>query len=326
MNFKNFIIFLLKLSVAFIILWWMIQSGKLDIKKLSLLIIYKELSLYIGLLWILGFVIMGSFRWYLLLRGVDIKANYIKVMILHSIGLFFNTAMPGAVGGDIIKAYYVIKDNSIQTKTPAALSVLLDRVLGIMGLFILGLTSLILNFTTLWHNPLLKPIASFIIMFCICTLIFFILVFMPIKNQNNFILKITSDKIFCLSILKKIYLALRSYKNKPWHLINALLLSIVIQTATMLIYIKITEKLNNIHVSIIEYATIFPIGILTTAIPITPGGLGIGHVAFEKLYELINLKNGANVFNLFFIENILLNCIGIIPYLLLKPNNIKNDL
>ena len=43
--------------------------------------------------------------------------------------------MPGAVGGDIIKAFYVCRENS-QRKTPVLLSILLDRIIGLLGLFV----------------------------------------------------------------------------------------------------------------------------------------------------------------------------------------------
>ncbi len=38
--------------------------------------------------------------------------------------------------------------------------------------------------------------------------------------------------------------------------------------------------------------SIFPIGMLLTALPLAPGGLGVGHLAFEKLYQLIGLSEG----------------------------------
>jgi hypothetical protein len=65
-------------------------------------------------------------------------------------------------------------------------------------------------------------------------------------------------------------------------------------------------------------APIFPFGILVTAIPLAPGGLGVGHAAFDKLFSLVGLPGGANVFNVYVLSQLFLNLLGIFPYLSLK--------
>ena len=39
--------------------------------------------------------------------------------------------------------------------------------------------------------------------------------------------------------------------------------------------------------------TVLPIGFLVNAIPITPGGLGVGEVAMDRLFSLAGLTGGA---------------------------------
>ena len=66
-----------------------------------------------------------------------------------------------------------------------------------------------------------------------------------------------------------------------------------------------------------EIATQFflmPIGLITIAIPISPGGIGIGHVAFESLYSLAGYSGGADIFNLFVIIQLSIFLLGGIPY------------
>jgi uncharacterized membrane protein YbhN (UPF0104 family) len=67
-----------------------------------------------------------------------------------------------------------------------------------------------------------------------------------------------------------------------------------------------------------KIAVIYPVGVLTTAIPITPSGLGVGHVAFTKLFEMVGLQHGASVFNMFVFSQLILNMLGVIPYLSLR--------
>src|SRR5262249_30701297 len=43
------------------------------------------------------------FRWYLLVRALDLPLTIRDALRYGFIGIFFNTFLPGAVGGDIIK-------------------------------------------------------------------------------------------------------------------------------------------------------------------------------------------------------------------------------
>lgn len=124
--------------------------------------------------------------------------------------------------------------------------------------------------------------------------------------------------LFKWSLSKNMYLALRSYKNQKIYILKALLSSLGHQFIYTLVFVQVTNILNSSPTHYGLLATILPLGILTTAIPISPGGLGLGHVAFENLFQLIGLKNGANVFNIIFFGNLFLNLLGSIPYLFLK--------
>jgi hypothetical protein len=61
---------------------------------------------------------------------------------------------------------------------------------------------------------------------------------------------------------------------------------------------------------------LMPIGLITVAIPLAPGGIGIGHAAFESLYQLAGFSGGADIFNLFIIVQLGVFLLGGIPYFL----------
>ena len=62
--------------------------------------------------------------------------------------------------------------------------------------------------------------------------------------------------------------------------------------------------------------TFIPIGFIAVAIPISPAGLGVGHVAFEKLFGYFSIDGGANFFNLYFLSLVFINLFGFIPYIM----------
>ncbi len=75
---------------------------------------------------------------------------------------------------------------------------------------------------------------------------------------------------------------------------------------------------DNFNVSLLP--AVFPFGTLVTAIPIAPGGLGVGHAAFEKLFNSVGLPGGANIFNIYALSQLSLNLLCFIPYLLTMRN------
>src|SRR5262245_24921429 len=47
------------------------------------------------------------YRWYLLVRAVDLPFTLWNAFRLGMVGTFYNTFLPGSIGGDIVKAYFI---------------------------------------------------------------------------------------------------------------------------------------------------------------------------------------------------------------------------
>jgi glycosyltransferase 2 family protein len=75
-------------------------------------------------------------RWYLLVRVIDPRFTLRAAVLLGFIGGVFNLVIPGAVGGDLIKAAYLARMHV--KKTQAIASMVIDRIIGLLGLFVLA--------------------------------------------------------------------------------------------------------------------------------------------------------------------------------------------
>lgn len=75
-------------------------------------------------------------RWYFLVRVVDPRFTLRAAILLGFIGNVFNLVIPGAVGGDLIKAAYLARMHV--KKTQAIASMVIDRIIGLLGLFLLA--------------------------------------------------------------------------------------------------------------------------------------------------------------------------------------------
>lgn len=75
--------------------------------------------------------IIIALRWWLLLRSQHIFINFWAVVRLYLLGWFYNNFMPGSVGGDFLRAWYVTKHTD--KRFEAALSVFVDRFIGLLS-------------------------------------------------------------------------------------------------------------------------------------------------------------------------------------------------
>lgn len=79
---------------------------------------------------------VGAVRWQMLLRVQGIRITFLESLRLTYVGWFFNNWMPGATGGDFIKAYYIASQT--HQKAEAVTVVFLDRLIGLVAMCMLG--------------------------------------------------------------------------------------------------------------------------------------------------------------------------------------------
>jgi hypothetical protein len=98
-----------------------------------------RINLPLAVMGSLGFgasMLICAYRWRWLLHILGIEVSLWEAVRLTFLGQFFNAVVPGTVGGDLVKAYYVSKHTS--RKAAVLLSVLVDRMVGMAGLAMLA--------------------------------------------------------------------------------------------------------------------------------------------------------------------------------------------
>jgi uncharacterized protein (TIRG00374 family) len=90
-------------------------------------------------------IAVSALKWKIILsiHGINFSVVELKAYIL--IGCFFNNFLPGMIGGDAYRIYKTIQ--TPYSKTGALLSVLNERIFGIMTLLFLGFCGAIISFT-----------------------------------------------------------------------------------------------------------------------------------------------------------------------------------
>jgi len=95
--------------------------------------------------------VLQSIRLVWMLAVQDVHLSYWNAFKLTYAGNFFNFALPGTVGGDMIKAYYVTRFT--RRKTEAVTTVFLDRIVGLSGLMILASVTFLFAWRRIEWSP-----------------------------------------------------------------------------------------------------------------------------------------------------------------------------
>lgn len=315
-NFLKWIKLLAKFFFAFAILFYMVQTGRLDLSVVVTGFSQVHLLLICFFLEVAA-MLFALKRWNNLLQGLDLDYSFASVVRYGMIGAFFNTTMPGAVSGDIIKAWYIVSDHKGQKKTPVLASILLDRAMGVFGLVLVAASPLVFYWQEVWSNDSLRQVSLLILGLFFGMVVFFSYIMLSVWGPLSFLRrKMDSlEKYGPGKIFLQAYDSWISYGHRPGVLIKALLLSICTHSMIVVVAILCSRALGDHSVDLHSYFLLVPIGLLTTAIPIAPAGLGVGHVAFAALFQMAGSSHGAEVFTLLITIQIFINLSGVIFYL-----------
>ncbi len=123
------------MALAFALLAFVIWKNRDDINRVfSRPLDYRLFAA--GLLIYLFSVLLTFVRWFTLVRVIEPDFKLSSTVILGAIGMVFNLVIPGGVGGDLIKASYLARMRI--RRTQAIASMVIDRILGLLALFILA--------------------------------------------------------------------------------------------------------------------------------------------------------------------------------------------
>jgi len=81
-------------------------------------------------------------RWFVLLRALDPAVPFGRLLRLYFVGQFFSSFLPSQFGGDVVRALELTQDTDSSASVG---TVLLDRMTGLLVLFVMGLVVLPFN-------------------------------------------------------------------------------------------------------------------------------------------------------------------------------------
>lgn len=269
----------LKIAFAIGLIYWLVKKGALNLESLGAIATPAMIASVLALVFLQIFV--NNYRWLTLMRAQGFESTVGRTMPLSLIGMFFNFAMPGGVGGDVIKGYYLLQQHPRQ-KVAAALSIFMDRMVGFFVMIATAFVALFLNWTEVSSSPELRSIAFGVTALFACFLIFFAVSFSTLLQGSKLF-----DKLPGGAKIRTVYEVLHSYRHNPKALFVAVFASVINQVFAVALVAMIGNALGlSNEISLPIYFFLVPIGTVVQALPISPAGIGVGQAAFYFLFNL----------------------------------------
>lgn len=221
-------------------------------------------------------------RWWYLLKRVEIPIPFWEAFRLTFIGLFFNSAVPGLTGGDLVKALYIAR-RSEGARIRAAMSVLMDRAI---GLFALGLLSAMVLVPNL-GDPTFRPAATIVFLFLGAATLFGATF---LSGRLRSIVRLDQLMVWLRKKRFGLFLAevdqsIVIYRKVPGAVFTAVLLSLLNHFSLVVMAIGLGRALG-MTLPAMDFFILVPVCMMMASIPLLPGGWGVREAAFAAFFGM----------------------------------------
>ncbi len=273
--------------VAFVLLGLAVWSNRTQIRE----VFERELD---GRMIALAFgiyltaLMLTFLRWYVLVRALDLPFRLRDAVRLGFIGNVFNLVIPGAVGGDVIKAAFLCREQS--RKTQAVASMVIDRVLGLLGLFLLAGISGVFAWDS--ATPEVRRLIAVVWAAVFAGLVGLAILFTPALYRPLERLFVGKGKLEVL--FTELLTMAAAYRRRIGTVFGMLVMASVIHLLFVLAFYIVSRALFPAGApSLAQHVLMVPLVLFTTAVPLPFGALGLSEQASEQLLGLVGHPSGA---------------------------------
>lgn len=300
----------LRLGIGVALLALLANTGVLDFRELGGL--FREWPFTLLAILVTAIAVSATaWRLCILLRPRGFALSLGASLKLTFIGTFFNIAMPGSSGGDLVRIYYAARGNEGRRAEIVAI-LLMDRSIGLVALLLYPVLLAPLYLPLLADNELLRNVVltagGSVGMLALAAWLL-----LARETGKPLIAKLLA-RIPGGSIIRRMAGTLRSYRSDRRPLWRALFVSLGAHALGMTAFVLLARAVVSPTFEWFLFV-IVPVGMVVNTIPLTPGGLGVGEAAFAVLFGMAGLQGGPEVLLSWRLVSILIGMAGLVFYL-----------
>ena len=231
---------------------------------------------------------LSAWRWHVLLKPQGVEVPFSRILAYYFLGMYFNFFLPSAIGGDVVKVYYLNKET--KQLSASTTSVFFDRDIGMGGLVLIALVTVIFaNPSHLQINGVPRK-NEFILGFALIMLGFIVanlaLFYRPTYNLlhrllSMFKMKKVDDKV------ERLFTSVNVYRNRWGLVVATLLMSLGVQVGCALVNLLAARAIHLDQPGWSDYLVFIPAIGLISMIPISVGGTGVREGAYLLMFSAV---------------------------------------
>lgn len=276
---RNTVILVIKIVLAIIVITFLLKNGSLDF-DLIMNAFSRPGIFSLALLCLFSGIVLSGVRWWILLSLTGNNFSLRTIMSLQLMGSFFSSWLPGAVGGDAVRGVLLFRlmENGRST---ALFSIVMDRVFATFGLISIAVFASFSLSTSFTDNAMMLSYLSILKMtlFGLFISILFIIIVIWISIRFS-LFRYLPNKI--KKYVSPIAVAIIKYRDS-WP--TLIFCSAISTLASGVVVIGIVFIADIFYFAPDPSVTAIAgvMGNVSSVIPLTPGGLGVGEAVFAKI-------------------------------------------
>ncbi len=280
---KTYFLSLLKAIITILLIIYVLN--KINFNEFGKIIAKLDLS-YLLLLFAVTIMqsLINNKAWQIALSAYKIIINYFKLLFYYYVGAFYSLSLPGTIGGDVVKAYLVGKDENRYKESLSSLIV--QRSIGLL-VFITFLVIPATIFSKIISRSETQIIVSIILVACVslCILVFYS---KTILNIFKYLLRRISIFGIGNKVIKLIDTVL-VFENKKQIIIRLILTSIFVYLTSLLLRYIVYRSLD-LQIDLFYFFSLVIYVSFLTQIPISFAGIGIREGSYVYFFSKIGIS------------------------------------
>lgn len=257
--------------------------SRTDLQAIGTLFRSLHISIFFGSIFLyLLAQLLSTVRWRCLLRAEKIHIPFWRLILLYFEGMFFNLMLPTAIGGDLVRGYQVSR--LTERREASLASILVERLSGFAALAIIACIAIIPAYTYL-NDPLLIWLTAG----SAAGMIVLIASLLSDRLQALFFRLLHSVGLGRFhDAVHRLYEAVQRYWIHRSALLQALGLSLVLQSLVITIFYLISRALN-LPVPFRYFFLFVPLISVISMLPISIAGLGLREGSAVYLFTKVGM-------------------------------------
>lgn len=273
--------------------------------------------LLLGTLFMSGMIFAGTQRWRLLLAVQGINFTWLKTWQIFMVGLFFNIFLPGGTGGDIIKIYYAMREVP-DRKSTVFLSVIMDRVYGLLALMLVASVGAIVQFRKFMSSTDTRILFLIVLTLFGVSLVMIVVAF--VISGLGWVHKLPPWTPM-RGHLVELVTAFDTYGKNPRAGFSAIITSVG-SHLSMFVAVWCAARSFGAPITLFDVICVMPVIIMISSLPISIAGMGVREKSTQQLmYFMYGIPQSLGVLISItgFLMVVFWGAVGGIVYLFYRP-------